>query len=244
MELRFVARDGENLVLESDDGQRYHLAIDSALKDGIRANPRVTEANFSPREIQNLIRSGLSVEQVAHQLEQPASAIEPFAAPILDELRFVLEAALGTQVAAGAVMKRFDELVADTTPESTFSAAKIDGDWIITAVGSETLTWRFDPKARSLEPTNPEASNFSRAHSSRDIISSPAAPAKPKMETTEPTDAFFEESDNASVHSLVDELRNRRKQEGVKPATAKGRASLPSWDEIVLGATNSETDLD
>jgi hypothetical protein len=241
MELRFVARDGENLVLESDDGQRYHLAIDSALKDGIRANPRVTEANFSPREIQNLIRSGLSVDQVAHQLEQPASAIEPFAAPILDELRFVLEAALGTQVAAGAVMKRFDELVADTAPESTFSAAKIDGDWIITAVGSETLTWRFDPKARSLEPTNPEAS--SRAHSSRDIISSPAAPAK-TIETSEPTDAFFEETENASVHSLVDELRNRRKQEGVKPATAKGRASLPSWDEIVLGATNSETDLD
>ena len=240
MELRFVARDGENLVLESDDGQRYHLAIDSALKDGIRANPRVTEANFSPREIQNLIRSGLSVDQVAHQLEQPASAIEPFAAPILDELRFVLEAALGTQVAAGAVMKRFDELVADTAPESTFSAAKIDGDWIITAVGSETLTWRFDPKARSLEPTNPEASNFSRAHSSRDIISSPAE----TIETSEPTDAFFEETENASVHSLVDELRNRRKQEGVKPATAKGRASLPSWDEIVLGTTNSETDLD
>jgi len=46
------------------------------------------------------------------------------------------------------------------------------------------------------------------------------------------------------VHSLVEELRNRRKQEDLKPATAKGRASLPSWDEIVLGTTNSDTDSD
>ena len=63
-------------------------------------------------------------------------------------------------------------------------------------------------------------------------------------ESDNPSVAHEPEAATASVHSLVEELRSRRKQDEIKPATAKGRASLPSWDEIVLGATKSESDTD
>jgi hypothetical protein len=50
------------------------------------------------------------------------------------------------------------------------------------------------------------------------------------------------ESQGASVHDLVQELRARRNPEEIKPASAKGRASLPSWDEIVLGTGGLDPD--
>lgn len=244
MELRFVARDGEILILESDIGQRYQLSISDEMRDAIRSNPRVVEASFSPREIQNLIRSGLTVEEVAAQLQQPASAIEPFAAPILDELRFVLEAALNTQVTAGTTMQSFEELVQLSYPGAVFSAARIEGVWVISATDGEVLSWKFDPKTRHLEPNNDAAGNLTRRHSSRDIIGSGATARVVPEPDQEPVAVQEHSSDTASVHSLVDELRSRRSQETAKPATAKGRASLPSWDEIVLGTTNSEADSD
>jgi SpoVK/Ycf46/Vps4 family AAA+-type ATPase len=52
--------------------------------------------------------------------------------------------------------------------------------------------------------------------------------------------------EGASVHDLVQELRSRREQntQELKPHSAKGRAALPSWDEIVLGTGSLDTDSD
>lgn len=243
MELRFVARDAEIITLESDHGQRYQLPISDELREAIRANPKVQDSNFSPREIQNLIRSGKSLEEVASTLEVTVAAIEPFAAPILDELRFVLDAALSTQVPVGSTMQSFRELIQDQHPSAEFKAAKIDGVWIISATDEEELSWTFDPKTRHLEPANQAAGNLTRQHASRDIIAA-TAKSRPIQEPEVEQNPEPENLESASVHSLVDELRSRRNQETAKPATAKGRASLPSWDEIVLGASNSESDTD
>jgi hypothetical protein len=47
----------------------------------------------------------------------------------------------------------------------------------------------------------------------------------------------------ASVLDLVAERKLREEGESTKPASAKGRASLPSWDEIVLGAGGPEEEF-
>ena len=64
------------------------------------------------------------------------------------------------------------------------------------------------------------------------------------MQAFEPADE--KESEGASVHDLVQELRARREQSAaeLKPHSAKGRAALPSWDEIVLGTGSLDTDAD
>ena len=67
-----------------------------------------------------------------------------------------------------------------------------------------------------------------------------------QVEVTEPTPVTPEieivESAGASVLDLVAQLRQRRTEEP-KPTSAKGRTSLPSWDEIV-SETNSDSDSD
>ena len=72
----------------------------------------------------------------------------------------------------------------------------------------------------------------------------PAAvePAPPKEQIADNSSEANQPS--ASVHDLVQELRARRAPEEIKPASAKGRASLPSWDEIVLGTGKSDVETD
>jgi hypothetical protein len=251
MNLRFVARDGDAIILESDQGERFQVPIDDAMRDALKNNPRVSGADFSPKLVQDLIRAGLTIDEVAAEVGQGVNAINPFAAPILDELRYVLDAALNTEVSDGVNMIRFQDLVARTESSAAFRVLKTDGLWHVHATGESLMTWKFDPRTRSIEPTNLEAQNASRQQSRRDVTSpvinqpipveNTTMNEKPAREATEEP-ADFERT--ASVHSLVEELRNRRKQADLKPATAKGRASLPSWDEIVLGTTNSEPNSD
>ena len=251
MNLRFVARDGDAIILESDQGERFQVPIDDSMRDALKNNPRVSGADFSPKLVQDLIRAGHTIDEVAAQVNQDVDAIRPFAAPILDELRYVLEAALNTEVSDGVSMLRFQDLVTRTESSANFSVAKTEGVWNVHASGQSLMTWKFDPRSRSIEPTNAEAQKASRQQSPRDVTSpvfhetvlseSLNISDPPSQEITEkPADS----ERTASVHSLVEELRTRRKQADLKPATAKGRASLPSWDEIVLGTTNSEPDSD
>ena len=114
MNLRFVARDGDAIILESDQGERFQVLIDESMRDALKNNPRVSGADFSPKLVQDLIRAGLSIDEVAAEVGQEVNAISPFAAPILDELRYVLDAALETEVSDGVSMMRFQDLVART----------------------------------------------------------------------------------------------------------------------------------
>lgn len=126
--------------------------------------------------------------------------------------------------------------------------------------------WRYDPKLSLLEPQNEIAKRISAGmQDARPIEIEPAAgKSEPTGATansvvsatpivnTEPE----VESKDAEVFSLLDEIRERRitsekakaipeepavptKKEPIsasKPVAAKGRTSLPSWDEIIFGS--------
>jgi hypothetical protein len=240
MELKFVSREGDYLVFETSDGIRAQTLIDDQVRDAIRKVQPSEEASFTPREVQNQIRAGLSLSEVAAKLGVPESAVEPFALPILDEIRYVLDAALNTTLPDGPTMKRFEDMVLASDPSATFKAVKSDQGWEIIAKGAGTYNWLFDPRSRVIEPNGESARKIGKANSIRDSIFE--APAKeevaPDVEAIEP--------EGASVHDLVQELRSRREQSAqeLKPHSAKGRAALPSWDEIVLGTGSLESDAD
>lgn len=232
MELKFVSRDNDLLVFETMDGTRLTALLDDTLRDAIRKQQVAETPNFTPREVQALIRQGLDVTEVAQRLGVPESAIEPFALPILDELRFVLEAALNISLPDGPTMKRFEEIVLNAEPQATFKVLKSEEGWEVIATGTLRYTWIFDPKTRVIESTNEAARKIGRTISVKDAIFEPSKP--------EPAVA---EAPQASVHDLVEELRSRRQaQTDIRPQTAKGRASLPSWDEIVLGTSHLDAD--
>ena len=245
MELRFVARQSDFLLLEAEDGSSHRLLVDDSLREAVRNNLEIKSSGIVPKEVQQRLRAGLTIEQVAAELGVTESAIEPFAAPILDEIRFVLQSALGTLVSDGQAMRTLEQLILTTEPEAQFKASRDDAGWVITAAGSNaSYTWKFDPKGKLLEPVSETARKLANLHSARDVVSQTVPARRPEQSAPEVAVPKIEEPAEASVHDLVEELRSRRtRNEELKPSSAKGRASLPSWDEIVSGAhLDPETD--
>lgn len=236
MELRFVAKESDYLLLESEDGASHRVLIDDSLRDAIRNTQEIVSSGIVPKDVQQRLRSGSTVAEVAAHFGVTESAIEPFAAPILDEIRYVIQSALATLVSDGQTMRTLEEVVLRIQPDTRFSAHRSDSGWVLTASGAHTYTWKFDPRAKLLEPTSESAQKLSSLNSAREVVTqtAPVRAAQPVAaeQSDEPVD-----SPKASVHDLVEELRSRReKPEELRPSSAKGRASLPSWDEIVSGA--------
>lgn len=235
MDLRFVAKESDYLVLEDSTGERHRVLIDDEVRDALKQSQQALQSGISPREVQSRLRAGEDLDSIAADLGVTVGAIEPFAAPILDELKYVIQAALSTQIADGDKMVPLREIIERDNPGASFTAKRDDDGWLVSASGKSQMMWKFDPRSKSLEAKNPAATDLLKTHASRDIVTS-------TIDIVQQEQA--EEASNASVHDLVEELRARRnKPEQVRPATAKGRASLPSWDEIVLG-TNQGSDSD
>jgi transposase-like protein len=245
MELRFISRDGNTLTFESPDGLRHTALLDEDLAQALRPVTRNQAAEISPREIQARLRAGESVDALALELGVSASSLEPFAAPILDELRFMLEAALSVQMADGNQMSAFGEILDRDHKGAARRIYRQSEQWLLEVNSDSTMIFRFDPRNRVLEPLDSSATNLTLLHSQRDLVTA----TLPAM--SEPAPVYSEEryesvEQTASVLDLVEELRARRQlqEQTVRPSPAKGRTSLPSWDEIVLGASNSEADAD
>lgn len=236
MELRFVARESDYLLLESEDGNSHRVLIDEPLRDAVRNTQEIVSSGVVPKDVQQRLRSGASVEEVAAHYGVTESAIEPFAAPILDEIRYVIQTALATQLSDGKQMSTLEELVLRIQPETSFTAHRTDAGWVLSAIGAHTYTWKFDPRSKLLEPSSESAQKLSGHNGAREVITQ-TVPVRNTATHTETEPAPVKDQPRASVHDLVEELRSRReKPDELKPSSAKGRASLPSWDEIVSGA--------
>lgn len=247
MDLRFISRDGDRLIFEAPDGTRHSALFDEDLKTALRSNPSsAASADISPREIQSRLRQGETVENLASEMGVPAANLEPFAAPVLDELRYLLDSALSTPIPDGNHMSEFGQVLDRDHPESKKRIYRQDDQWILEVSGDSVMRWRFDSKNRHLEPMDNNATNLALLHSNRDLVTATLpAVSEPAPVYTEDRYEAKEEEHTASVLDLVEELRARRalQEPTVRPAPAKGRTSLPSWDEIVLG-TSSESDSD
>jgi hypothetical protein len=281
-ELRFVSREGMYLTLESVTGERFQVLIDDALRESIRrGNQEVTAT--SPRLIQQRIREGASIGELAAETGESEANIAVFALPVLDELRYVLTTAQGIELADDNRMVAFGALAEERLGPLEWAIRKTGQGWLISGNGQYgPANWRYEPKTRQLEPLN-DVARAIQSGDSRDLIRATvpvpkASTSKPAVKPTpqravvppiskeaepEPTNqSAGEEPQGASVLDLVEELRTRRAREqeaatteadtpakanpgppSQKPAV-KGRTSLPSWDEIVLGTATSEPDAD
>jgi hypothetical protein len=247
MELKFVTRESDYLVFETQQGNRLRALIDDGLRDAIKKEQASFSEGVSPRDVQSALRAGKSLEQVAADLGVPERAIEPFAAPILDELRYILDAALKTTLPSGNQMVSFEELVAQSFPMAKLRVYKNLDRWIVEDSENSSLSWFFDSKTRYLEPLGDAAKNLNKASKTTDTnsLASTLRPVSNEQNAPKPVGGSdSKESPGASIHDLVQQLRERKATDQTKPASAKGRAALPSWDEIVLGTGNLESKSD
>jgi hypothetical protein len=262
-ELRFVSREGDYLVFESISGERFRVPVDESIRDGVRQTAKPVQGT-SPKYIQSRIRQGATVAQIANETGEPEAYIELFAATVLDELRYLLDTALAVALPDGPNMASFQTLIERRAGTCQWNIARPSDAWILSGeFDSGLATWTFDPKTLSLEPANSLARDLSR--SDRDLVadtrplrtvSSPSTTANEggtdhaslPTAASDLADAHIDSNTGvtapaASVLDLVAERKLREGAEASKPASAKGRASLPSWDEIVLGAGGPEEEF-
>lgn len=179
-QLKVIGLEDGALVLATEAGDRFTLAVDETLKAQLRRAQRDDEprvARPGPREIQGHIRAGLSAPEVAELLGLRVEDVERYERPVLAEREHIVGQALAVPVLLGG------ELEPDAQP--TFGAAVRAKLAEAGAVGERWTSWRdssgwivkveftaneidhdarwgFDPRRSTLSPQNADAVQLSR----------------------------------------------------------------------------------
>jgi hypothetical protein len=180
-ELKVIGVESGSLLVASEEGTRYRVAIDDVLQSRLRqTSPSPGDVRkLSPREIQAHIRAGMSAEDVAAITGVPLDYVQRFEGPVLAEREFVIESALAVPVQLametdplaggvtfGSVIRR---RLADggAIGERWASWKEEGGGWVVKLTFvAETIDhdarWSFDPKKSTLAPLNQEAITLSQ----------------------------------------------------------------------------------
>lgn len=181
-DLRVIGLEDGALLVTSEEGTRYRLPIDDALRSRVRQATPLSVGSaprLAPRDIQSHIRSGMSAEDVAAVTGAPLDYIQRFEGPVLAERGYVIESALNVTVHTavetdpllggstfGSVIRtRLADMGA--TDERWASWKEQGGGWIVKLTFvNETIDrdarWSFDPRKGTLAPLNPEAISLSQ----------------------------------------------------------------------------------
>jgi len=294
-EIRFISGDSQSLILETQDGEKYRLGLDRSILDAIKREPSAaSSANLTPREIQDAIRSGASVEDLAASSGDSIEYVLKFALPVLEELSHMLASALAVRVEIepdrfnerrfrefGVLM---DERLRNGGATEVQWAAHRESPfiWAIranysTGAGEGSALWHFDPRALTMTPEDTSAVGLTNASTFGDAPIPKLVPLVTKQEGAVSTnaattllDAFAarrqaaaevleeavvedEPQEFIEVVEIVDYLPEpelKQEPEAIEdlveePAdiptststesARKGRAPMPSWDEIIFG---------
>lgn len=180
-DLRLVglSEDGSRLVLERPDGTQFTLPVDERIHAALRGDRArlgqlqiELESKLRPREIQDRIRSGQSLEQVSHDAGVPVDRVLRYAGPILQEREHIAQEAAKAGVKRddhGAVML-LGELVAERLEERgvprdsmTWDAwRRDDGGWevrleYVAGQAERSALWVYDPSRKTVTPDDDDA---------------------------------------------------------------------------------------
>ncbi len=176
-----VQEDGQHLLLSDSDGERFRVQLDEPLRAAARRDrPRLgqlqieIDGGMRPREVQALIRGGLSADEVAERSGWPVEKVRRYEGPILAEREYVAGLARAVRLrgrsAGGAsaptlsarVSQRLSGRGVDPASADWDSARGTEGDWTIIltfpAGGRERQArWSFDVQARTVAAADDEA---------------------------------------------------------------------------------------
>ncbi len=193
-ELSVIEVTADGLIVVSRDGQRFTLALDDALRARLgHSAPPMSAIAVSPKQIQALLRSGLSVPEVAAQTGTSDDHVARFEAPIVAELSFVLDRALAVPVVANDSDSTFGiEIDARVSAQGgrivRWQSYRTNDEWVIGArclLGpvEEDATWTFDPRKMTLVPSNAAAVRISKSDSLDAALFPPLRVVSPQLAT-------------------------------------------------------------
>lgn len=179
-DIRLFETDGDYLVLEAQDGQKYRLLIDESIRSSVKREPiqQLDSISITPREIQDEVRNGTSIEELVRQSGAPFDYIEKFAAPVIDELSHIVELALSIRLTIAGdrysevSQVEFGEIIGSRLAASganaiTWKAKRSDfGTWLVSVQYKFNETdgsavWLFDPRRLALSPESETAIKLS-----------------------------------------------------------------------------------
>lgn len=198
LELLGIGADSETLVFSDANGERYCVPITDELRSSVRRDrPKIeavptTQRSLRPREIQALLRAGITADEIASEHGMDVLYIERFEAPIEAEKNYALNRALNFRIGGTADGPLMGELVVDrlaargVSPRSlTWTARRdVDGPWeiVVTFVQGATehsASWHVDTGTAHLEAIDQEARWLTEtvASAPTQAIFAPATPA-------------------------------------------------------------------
>lgn len=179
-ELKLIGVEDKDLILAADDGATYRLTITPTIVSAVRPPAPPVHSrkkdSASPRELQALLRSGLTAEQVAEQTGVVLEDIRRFEAPIAAELAYMIDTARDlplrlTSSGTGDDGSSFGEIIDSrlhtrNVSDAQWSSWKEETFWVIqvefTSGGAHLdARWSFEPKRHVLTPLNDDARSIS-----------------------------------------------------------------------------------
>jgi hypothetical protein len=181
-ELRFVSVEDGWIIATNESGDRFRVRVDDTLQAALRPRPQVrsTGPKVPPRQIQQLIRAGRTVDEVVEATGADRETVARFEGPIVAERGYIVEQARAVPV---RLQPNVDPLASEAT---TFGAAiderleqlearQVRWDawrdpetgWhvglnFVTGDVERHALWKFDTKAHSLRPDSPAAVTLSQ----------------------------------------------------------------------------------
>jgi hypothetical protein len=246
-----VHEDGEHVLLSDAEGQRYRAPLDEAMRAAARRDrPRLgqlqieIDGGLRPRDVQALIRSGLSAEEVADRAGWTIQKVQKFEGPVLAEREHIatqaracvvghVRSASGSGSGAEQTLgSRTDERLKDRGVRGELvqwdSARLDDGRWTVTvtfpAGGRErTASWRFDPRLRSLISVNDEARWLSE-----EVSADSAIPTPHVATNANPANAVFDLEAEGGVEATKPARRSSSSREPIDLMAAMREQSTRS----------------
>jgi hypothetical protein len=226
--------DGEHVVLEGADGQRFRVRIDEALRAAVRRDrpqmekARAEASGLPPREIQARVRAGQTAEEIAEATGTPVEVVRRYDGPVLAERQYVAEQAQATRVGHDPSSPVLGELVTDrlatrAVRSSTWDAYREGtGPWTVEVrfevAGSErSARWSFDPAARRVRALDDEARWLSETELPDAPIRRHLAPVR---------DQVFDVEVDAALRPLLAEIDPPVEPEDAEPVADETHALL------------------
>jgi hypothetical protein len=245
-----VHDSGEHLLLSDGDGGRYLLPLDESLKAAARRDrPRLGQLQIEidgairPREVQSLMRTGLSPEEIADRTGWSVERIRRYEAPVLAEREYAANLAQQVYVRGGSnpltlgtrVARRLHGRGVDPAATVWDSVRSEEGNWTVTATfaagGRErTAAWYFDMAGRTVVAADDEA----RWLSEDDTPPGPIPAPHPPQASDHSVAVFDVEADGGVSPSRrefpppIDLMQAMREGSSVRNRRRRRRAPSPS----------------
>jgi hypothetical protein len=240
-DIRLTATEDGAIILESPDGKTYRLAVDEAVRQAVRkaAVPAASDVGISPREIQEQVRAGKSVQQLAEETGAEMEYLLNFALPVLDELEHMVASARAVRLTIPGdrfnddSQVEFGDLVDGRLQENgateiVWTSSRAEGAvWLVSityTVGknSGSAHWIFDPRKVTLTPEDEAAAALSVLELNPGpipkvrVVTDPPKAFRKDDEPQEPASEGAKVVDLASARNaaneLLDEIQRRRNE--------------------------------